>query len=46
MWIPLEKLADIPLYPIEIRDKLIHDLKDGFDKKIYLLSIKKSDMNS
>jgi 8-oxo-dGTP diphosphatase len=46
MWMPLEKLVDIPLYPIEIRDKLIHDLKNGFDKQPYHLSIKKTDMKS
>ncbi len=46
MWMPLDKLKDIPLYPIEIRDKLIHDLKNGFDKELYLLSIQKCDMKS
>ena len=32
LWIPLEKLAHLKLYPFEIRDKLLHDLK--LDQKI------------
>lgn len=44
MWMPLEKLIDIPLYPIEIRNKLILDLKNGFDAQPYILSINKNEM--
>jgi len=46
MWIPLKNLQDIPLYPIEIRDRLIQDLQNGFDKKIYFLSLNKKDMKN
>ena len=46
MWIPIEKLADLPLYPIEIRNKFIQDLKNGFEKEPYFLSINKSDMKN
>lgn len=46
MWIPLEKLADIPLYPIEIRNKLIADLKHGFGKETYFVKLNKSDMKN
>ncbi len=46
MWIPVEKLKDIPLYPLEIRNKLIHDLQHGFDPKPYFISLKKSDMKN
>lgn len=44
MWIPLEKLSDIPLYPIEIRDKLIQDLQHGFAQQPYIISLQKSEM--
>ena len=46
MWMPLEKLADIPLFPIEIRNKLIHDLTNGFDKETYFLKLNKADMKN
>lgn len=46
MWIPLEKLAEIPLFPIEIRDRLIQDLKNGFKNETYFLSLNKTDMKN
>ncbi|MBI2344464.1 NUDIX domain-containing protein [Candidatus Dependentiae bacterium] len=46
MWIPLDKLKDIPLYPIEIRNRLIQDLKNGFCTETYFLSLPKNAMQN
>lgn len=46
MWMPLDKLQDIPLYPIEIRDRLIQDLQNGFSKETYVLSLNTTDMKN
>lgn len=30
MWVPLEKIGELVLYPLELRDWLLEDIKDGF----------------
>lgn len=32
-WVPASKLEETLLYPLEVRDLLIHDLKQGFKKE-------------
>jgi 8-oxo-dGTP diphosphatase len=44
MWIDLTKLAEINLYPIEIRNQLITDLQHGFSITPRTLSIIKKEM--
>ena len=39
-WIPIVKLPETLLYPLEIRDLLIEDLKEGFKNEVVKLSIK------
>ena len=46
MWMPLEKISGIKLYPIEIRDHIIFDLKNGFLPKTQKLNLNKSDMKN
>jgi len=33
-WLPVEKLSEIILYPLEVRDRLIQDLQHGFSEKV------------
>jgi mutator protein MutT len=44
LWVKLEKLKDILVYPLEIRDLLIEDYKNGFTNKINTLTIKISEL--
>ncbi|MEN9328703.1 MAG: hypothetical protein RI947_1511 [Candidatus Parcubacteria bacterium] len=30
MWVPIEKIGELVLYPLELRDWLLEDIKDGF----------------
>lgn len=46
MWMPLEKVSEIKLYPIEIRNHLIQDVQNGFNPEIYQLKIHKSEMKN
>ena len=39
-WIPVAKLPETLLYPLEIRDLLIKDLEEGFKDEVSELSIK------
>lgn len=43
-WVDLNDLKDLILYPLEIRDWLINDLKQGFDNEIKKASFVLADM--
>lgn len=43
MWVELDKLPELLLYQLEIRDLLIKDLRDGFKNKVQELFIKLSE---
>lgn len=42
MWLSLKQLEQTILYPLEIRDQLINDLKNGFSEKIIHFSLQRS----
>ncbi len=46
MWMPLEKISEIKLFPIEIRDQLIQDIKNGFKSEPFQFKIEKSEMKN
>lgn len=38
-WLPVERIAETTLYPIEIRDRLVSDLEHGFDANVVEFSL-------
>ena len=46
MWIPIDKLSEIKLYPLEVRDRVINDLKNGFEQQTSYISVQKSQMRN
>ena len=46
MWMPLEKISQIKLFPIEIRDKLLENLENGFDGNTLQIKLEKSELKN
>jgi len=44
IWLPTQRLAETLLYPLEIRDWLISDLKNGFPEKPRVANLKIQDL--
>lgn len=44
MWLPITKLPKTLLYPLEIRDWLIDDIKRGFPEKLRVAKLKISEL--
>jgi 8-oxo-dGTP diphosphatase len=42
-WVDIDKISDLILYQIEIRDLLVRDLREGFKKEVQEIFIKISD---
>ena len=39
-WLPIEAISETVLYPLEIRDKLIADIEEGFAKQVVKFDLK------
>ncbi len=39
LWVPLDQVSDLTLYPLEVRDMLIEDIKNGFKEETKTLSL-------
>lgn len=44
MWIPIHLVEQLKLYPLEIKEQLIHDLQHGFTNKPHHMTLKKSEL--
>lgn len=44
LWIPIDKIENILLYPLEIRDLLIKDIKFGFNFNVKNIKINQSEL--
>ncbi len=40
MWLSIDKIADTTLYPLEIRDQLMSDIKNGFADEVKQFNLK------
>ena len=43
-WVQIDKLENILIYPLEMRDWLIQDLKNGFNDKVKEATFMKSSL--
>jgi hypothetical protein len=44
LWVPINKINNLTLYPLEIKDLFLHDIKNGFSFTVQEINIDHFDL--